>query len=215
MNSNDASLLEFVLLAASSLFVIMDPIALIPAFLAMTPHDSPRQRARMAALACWVSAGILLFFALVGEKIFGLFGITLASFKIAGSIVLLLIALDMLQARRSAVQETPEEQHAGAVKDDIAITPLAVPMLAGPGAISTAILLRTQAKDWVQETALLICILAVCFLCYVVLRLAAHGVGWISPIAMRIATRIMGLVLAAIAVQFTLDALADQKGKLF
>jgi multiple antibiotic resistance protein len=215
MSARDHSLLEFVLLASSSLFVIMDPIALIPAFLAMTPTDTSRQRARMAALACWVSAGILLFFAIMGEKIFRLFGITLASFRIAGSIVLLLIALDMLKARRSPVQETREEKDAGAAKEDIAITPLAVPMLAGPGAISTAILLHTQAKDWTQQIALLVCILVVCFLCYVVLRLAAHGVGWISPIAMRITTRIMGLLLAAVAIQFTLDAIAEQKGKLF
>jgi multiple antibiotic resistance protein len=215
MSASEHTLLEFVLLAASSLFVIMDPIALIPAFLAMTPTDTPQQRARMAALACWVAAGILLFFALMGEHIFRLFGITLSSFKIAGSIVLLLIALDMLQARRSPVQETREEKDAGAAKEDIAITPLAVPMLAGPGAISTAILLRSQAKDWSQELALLACILVVSFVCYVILRLASHGVGWISPIAMRITTRIMGLLLAAVAIQFILDAIAEQKGKLF
>jgi multiple antibiotic resistance protein len=215
MNSTEHSLLEFALLAASSLFVIMDPIALIPAFLAMTPMDTPQQRAKMAGLACGVSAGLLLFFAILGERIFGLFGITLSSFKIAGSIVLLLIALDMLQARRSPVQETREEKDAGTAKEDIAITPLAVPMLAGPGAISTAILLRAQAKGWTQEIALLVCIPAVCFACYVILRLASHGVGWISPIAMRIATRIMGLLLAAVAVQFVLDAIAEQKGRLF
>jgi multiple antibiotic resistance protein len=215
MHATEHTLLGFILLAASSLFVIMDPIALIPAFLAMTPTDTPQQRSHMAALACWVSAGILLFFAILGEKIFRLFGITLASFKIAGSIVLLLIALDMLRARRSQVQETREEKDAGMAKEDIAVTPLAVPMLAGPGAISTAILLRAQAKGWTEEGALLLCILVVCFLCYLVLRLASHGVGWISPIAMRIATRIMGLVLAAIAIQFTLDALAEQKGRLF
>jgi multiple antibiotic resistance protein len=215
MKSPEHTLLEFVLLAASSLFVIMDPIALIPAFLAMTPTDSPRQRTRMAALASSVAAGILLFFAILGEKIFLLFGITLSSFKIAGSIVLLLIALDMLRARRSQVQETREEKDAGTAKEDIAVTPLAVPMLAGPGAISTAILLRAQAKNWEQEVALWACIAVVSFLCYLILRLAAHGVGWISPIAMRITTRIMGLLLAAVAVQFTLDALAEQKGKLF
>jgi multiple antibiotic resistance protein len=88
-------------------------------------------------------------------------------------------------------------------------------MLAGPGAISTAILLRAQARDWTEQMALLVCILVVSFVCYVILRLASHGVGWISPIAMRIATRIMGLLLAAVAVQFTLDAIAEQKGKLF
>jgi multiple antibiotic resistance protein len=215
MGPTKHSLLEFILLASSSMFVIMDPIALIPAFLAMTPTDTPQQRTRMAALACWVSAGLLLFFALMGETIFRLFGITLSSFKIAGSIVLLIIALDMLRARRSQVLETREEKDAGTAKEDIAVTQLAVPMLAGPGAISTAILLRAQARDWIQEMVLLGCILLVCLVCYVILRLAAHGVGWISPIAMRIATRIMGLLLAAVAVQFTLDAIAEWKVKAF
>jgi multiple antibiotic resistance protein len=209
------NLLEYIMLAASSLFIIIDPIALIPAFLAMTPHDTPAQRTQMARLACWVATGVLLVFALIGEKLFRLFGITISAFKIAGSIVLLLIAMDMLRARRSPVQETAEETDAGAEKDDIAVTPLAVPMLAGPGAISTTILLHTQANGWAQEVALFVCIPVVCAASYIILRLASHGVGWISPIAMRIATRIMGLMLAAVAVQFILDAIAEQKGKLF
>ncbi|MCI0533747.1 MAG: MarC family protein [Verrucomicrobiales bacterium] len=206
--------LEYVLFAASSLFIIMDPIALIPTFLAITHGDSPAHRIRMAKLACLVAAGVLMTFALVGHKLFALLGITLPAFKIAGSIVLLLIALDMLRAQRSRVQETAEETDAGAAKEDIAITPLAVPMLAGPGAISTIILLESQAKGVVQEVALFLCIALVCAISYLILRLAAHGAGWISPIAMKIVTRIMGLLLAAVAIQFILDALAEQKGKL-
>lgn len=208
-------LLEFVLLAVSSLFIIIDPISLIPTFLAITHTDAPRQRIQMARLACLVAAGVLMTFAFVGKRLFTFLGITLPAFKIAGSIVLLLIALDMLRAQRSRVQQTAEETDAGAAKDDIAITPLAVPMLAGPGAISTAILLESQAKGWIQEFALSLCILFVCAASYVVLRLAAHGAGWISPIAMKIITRIMGLLLAAVAIQFVLDALAEQKGKIF
>src|SRR3954453_3358737 len=137
---------EYTLLAASSLFVIVNPIGTVPAFLAMTPTDTIVRRSQMAKLACSVMAGVLLVFAIAGTWIFKLFGITLPTFQMAGSMVLLLIALDMLRAERSAVQETEEEKNAGTAKDDIAITPLAVPMLAGPGAISTAILLNTQAE---------------------------------------------------------------------
>ena len=147
-------LLEYVLLAASSLFIIIDPISLIPTFLAITHRDTARQRIRMAKLACFVAAGVLIAFAFVGKRLFALLGITLPAFKIAGSIVLLLVALDMLRAQRSRVQETAEETDAGAAKEDIAITPLAVPMLAGPGAISTVILLESQAKGVAQELAL-------------------------------------------------------------
>jgi multiple antibiotic resistance protein len=209
------TLTEFMLMAASSLFFIMDPISLIPVFLAITPHDSPQHRIRMARLACLVAAGVLILFTLIGKKIFTLLGITLPAFKIAGSIVLLMVALDMLRAQRSRVQQTAEETDAAAEKDDVAITPLAVPMLAGPGAISTVILLHTQAKNWHQEIALLVCIAGVCSASYIVLRLASRGAAWVSPIAMKIVTRIMGLLLAAVAIQFILDALAEQKGKLF
>ena len=211
-----AALLEYILLATTSLLVIMDPIASVPAFLAMTPYDGVANRVRMARLACFVSAGVLITFVVVGEKLFRILGITMSAFKIAGSIVLLLIAMDMLRAQRSAVQETTEEKQAGAEKADIAITPLAVPMLAGPGAISTVILLKSQAKTVTQSFALILCVCVVCYLSYWTLRLAAtHGARLFTPIAMKLTTRIMGLLLAALAVQFILDGIAEQKAKLF
>jgi multiple antibiotic resistance protein len=195
-------------LAAGSLFVIIDPIASVPGFLAMTPGDSPTSRIRMARLACAVTAGVLLVFAIAGKLIFKFLGITMPAFQLAASIVLLLVALDMLRAQRSRVQETSEETEAGAEKTDIAVTPLAIPMLAGPGAISTAIVLQNQAGGNVyKNAALYVCILVVSFACYLVLRLSATGARWITPIAMRISTRIMGLLLAAVAIQFVLNAL--------
>ena len=209
------NLLEYILFAASSLFVIIDPIALVPVFLAMTPDDSPAQRIKMAKLACLIAAGVLVVFALVGKWIFQYLGITMPAFQMAASIVLLLIALDMLRARRSPVQETREETAAAAAKDDVAVTPLAVPMLAGPGAISTAILLHTKAATVTQEFALIGCIVVVCFASYLVLRLSAHGARWLKPIAMKITTRLMGLLLAAIAFQFFLNALRELKGTIF
>lgn len=206
----------YVLLATTSLFVIIDPVAVIPAFLAMTPNDTVDQRIRMARLACWVTAGVLIGFVLFGGMLFRVLGITMSAFKIAGSIVLLLIALDMLRAKRSSVKETEEETGMGATKEDIAITPLAVPMMAGPGAMSTAVLLRSQASDWLQIGALLGCIAFVSVVTFYVLRFAAsHGARFFSPIALKLTTRIMGLLLAAVAVQFILDGLAEQKGRIF
>src|SRR4051812_46525880 len=204
------NLMEYSLLASTSLFVIIDPIATVPAFLAMTPQDSPEERTKMARLASLVAAGMLTIFVLVGQSLFKLLGITMSAFKIAGSIVLLLIALDMLRAPRSPVQETTEEKEAGAAKDDIAITPLAVPMLAGPGAISTVILLKSQAKTVAQSAALVLCVCVVCYVSYWVLRLAAtYGSRLFTPIAMKLTTRIMGLLLAALAIQFILDGIAQ------
>jgi len=201
------SLHAYILLAFSSLFIIVDPIAALPAFLAMTPQDSPESRIRMARLACCVAGGVLIVCAATGKWLFRLLGITLPAFQMGGSIVLLLVALDMLRARRSEVRETSEETAAGTDKEDIAITPLAIPMLAGPGAITTAILMQNQADGVEQHIALYSCIVAVCAISYFIFRISAHGLRWISPLAMKIATRLMGLLLAAVAMQFMLNAL--------
>lgn len=205
------SLTEYALLALSSLFVIIDPVATVPAFLAMTAHNSSAERVKMARLACTVCAALLLAFAVAGRWIFHYLGITLPAFQMAGSIVLLLIALDMLNAKRSRVHETQEETDAGSAKDDIAVTPLAVPMLAGPGAISTVVLLQARADTWVKHGVLFGSILLVCLATFVVLTISARTTKWISPIALRITTRIMGLLLAAIAFQFLLNALRELK----
>src|SRR6266478_2702737 len=109
------TLSEYALLAASSLFVIVDPLAVVPAFLAMTPADTPEQRIKMARLACCVMAGVLIVFAAAGKWIFKFLGITMPAFQFAASIVLLLVSLDMLRAQRSRVQETSEETAAGIV----------------------------------------------------------------------------------------------------
>lgn len=201
------TLAEFILLAISSLFVIVDPLATAPAFLAMTGNYTPEQRIRTARLACVTMAIVLLAFAAAGTLLFKVFGITMAAFQIAASIVLLIIALDMLRVQRSRVQETREEKLAGSEKDDIAITPLAIPMLAGPGAISTTILLQNEAKTFLQHAVLYGCIVVVAMLTYLIFSLALRGARWLSPIAMSIAIRVMGLLLAAVAIQFMLNGI--------
>jgi multiple antibiotic resistance protein len=208
------SLLAYLFLATSSLFVIVDPIAAVPAFVAMTPANTATERIRMARLAALVMAGVLLAFDLAGRWIFRFLGITMPAFEIAASIVLLLVALDMLRAQRSRVLETREETAAGLEKLDIAVTPLAIPMLSGPGAISTVILLQNQAQGLPQQLALVVSILLVSAATYVILRVSAHGVQWLSPIALNIAIRIMGLLLAAVAVQFMLNGLAAAHAQL-
>lgn len=209
------SLTEYILLASSSLFVIIDPLATVPAFLAMTPTDTPAQRIRMARLACCVTAGVLIGFASAGKWIFKFLGITMPAFGFAASIVLLLVSLDMLRAQRSRVHETSEETAAGVEKTDIAVAPLAIPMLAGPGAISTAILLHNQAVNLAQHIALYVCIIGVSLACYVIFRISARGAQWLNPIAMNITVRIMGLLLCAVAIQFMLNALKQLRPDWF
>jgi multiple antibiotic resistance protein len=194
--------------------VIVDPVAAVPAFVAMTSRDTVAQRLRMARVACLVMVGLLTGFALVGQSLLHLLGITLPAIQVAGALVLLLVALDMLRAQRSAVQETAEETAAGSRKEDIAITPLAVPMLAGPAAISTVILLEAQATTWAHRGMLLACLVMVGLASYVVFALGATGARWLGPIADRIITRLMGLLLAALAVQFIFNALKGEEGLL-
>src|SRR6476620_8333458 len=117
----------------------------------MTARYTLVQRLGMARVACLVAVMILGGFALAGQWLFSLLGISLAAVQVAGALVLLLVALDMLRAQRSPVQETAEETAEGASKEDVAITPLAMPMLAGPGAMSTMILLDAQAQTWLQR----------------------------------------------------------------
>ena len=154
--------------------MIVDPLAVVPAFLAMTPNDTAEQRIRTARLACCVAVCVLLVFSVAGQLVFKVMGITMPAFQIAASIVLLLVALDMLRAQRSRMQETREETRAGTEKTDIAVTPLAIPMLAGPGAISTTILLQNEAKTVSQHIALYGCIAAVLLVSYFILRISAR-----------------------------------------
>jgi multiple antibiotic resistance protein len=202
-------LLQYVLFAFSSLFIIVDPLATIPAFISMTPDETVQDRQRMARLACTVMAVVLVVFALAGKWIFKFLSITMPAFQIAASVVLMLVAIDMLRAQRSRVHETKEETLEGSHKTDIAITPLAVPMLAGPGAISTVILLQSKANDVWQHAGLFGCIIVVSLVSYLILHAAASGAKRLSPIALRITARIMGLLLAAVAIQFMLNALQD------
>lgn len=205
------TLFEYVLFAFSSLFVIIDPIATVPVFLAMTQGDAVEKRMRMAGLASVIACGVLLVFAFLGRVIFQLLGITIPAFQMAASIVLLLIALDMLRAQRSRVKETSEETEAGIFKDDVAITPLAVPLLAGPGAISTAILLHNKADTVAKLVALPLVIIVICVISYFVLSVGARTARWLGPIGMKLIERLMGLLLAAIAFQFLLNALKELK----
>jgi multiple antibiotic resistance protein len=198
---------EYSVLAVTSIFVIVDPIAVVPAFLAMTPDDTPASKLRMARLACWVAAGVLLFFAATGNVMFKLMGITLPAFQLAGSILILRIALDMLYARRSPAQETDEEVAAGAAKEDIAISPLGIPMVAGPGAISTVLILLSQARGVWQVAVLFAAIPLVCFMSYWVFWLAVRGTRYLNPLVLKLITRLFGLLLASVAVQFIFNAL--------
>lgn len=200
---------RFSLLALSSIFFLVDPFAALPTFLAVTNgYDSERRRrtARKASLTALI---LLCSFAFAGEYIFRLFGITLPAFEIAGGIILLLIGLDMLEAKRSATQESSSETAAAAEKEDAGIVPLGVPMLAGPGSITSVMVLVGQAQTRWQMAAILISIAITALICYLVLGNSYRVARVLGDTGIRILVRIMGLLLVALAVQYFVNGMAD------
>jgi multiple antibiotic resistance protein len=202
-------LLQFSLIAFTSIFVLVDPIAAVPAFLAMTGRSSQARRRHMAVRAAWTCFLVLLIFSMAGTFIFKLFGITLAAFKIAGGMILGLIGLDMLKAKRSPTKETHDETVEGAEKEDVGIIPLGIPMLAGPGSISSVMVLMSQNTDWPHAIVVVCAIGASAGVSFLVLAGADKVSSYLHETGIRILTRMMGLLLLAIAVQFVLNGLKD------
>jgi multiple antibiotic resistance protein len=206
-----APLVRFSVLALSSIFFLVDPFAAIPSFLAITETAEPARRARMArkaAITCFI---VLTSFALGGQLLFRMFGITLPAFEVAGGLILLLIGLDMLQAKRSPTQEATGDTEEAAHKEDAGIVPLGIPMLAGPGAISSVMVLVGQVpRLWHWEMgAILAAIAFTSLVSYWVLAGASKVRRVMGETGIRILVRIMGLLLVALAMQFFVNGLTD------
>ena len=200
-------MLQELLLVFTSVLFIVDPFAVVPSFLAMTARDTPATRKVLARRGAWTTAVTLTLFALAGSLIFKVFGITIGAFKIAGGVLMGLNALDMVQARRSQQKETPAETKEGIEKEDIGILPLGIPMLAGPGAISTVMVLAVGSKTAITTAALYLAIALTAYVTYLTLAAASLVERRLGQTGMRILTRLMGLVLCAIAAQFIIDGI--------
>ncbi len=199
--------IQFLLLAFSSLIFIVDPIATIPTFLVLTADAELKHRRHMAKRAAWTCFLVLAGFGLGGTFIFKMFGITLPAFRIAGGLIMILIGLDMVQARRSQTKETPDERQQAMEKEDVGIIPLGIPMLAGPGSISTVIALMAQSTSWLHSVWILLAVAVTAFLSYWTLAAADRLGRRMGDTGIHILTRFMGLLLMAIAVQFILSGL--------
>jgi multiple antibiotic resistance protein len=187
------------------LLIIMDPIGNLPLFLSFTADNSIAEQRRMAAQACLASAVLLLIFAFVGDGLLALFGITIPAFQIAGGFVFFIYATQMLALFPSGLKSSVDEEREGVRKQNIALVPLAVPMLAGPGAITAVLVWRQQMTSGDQAWPLVAAIFTACLIVYVALHFAGLlrrvlGVGGI-----RVITRLMGLLLTVIAVQFMVN----------
>jgi multiple antibiotic resistance protein len=202
--------LEFALVTFTAVLFVVDPFAAVPIFLAITAGDSEAKRRETAGRAALAAFVTLTLFALAGGVIFQIFGISLGAFEIAGGIMLLLMAVDMMRATPSRTRSTEEEQEESVDKEDVAIVPMAVPMLSGPGAIATVMVLMKRAAWTLWPTVtVLVSILLTCTICWLVLRGAVRARAFLRKTTLHVLERVMGLLLAAVAIEFIIGGLRD------
>ncbi|MDF1857128.1 MarC family protein [Pseudooceanicola sp.] len=197
--------IAFLITAFVTLFVIIDPIGMTPLFAALTQGDSQSRRRGIAARACLVALGILALFTFFGAAVLGFVGISMSAFRIAGGILLFLTALDMLFERRSKRREGQADEDD---RPDPSVFPLAIPLIAGPGAIATVILLAGQATGVTGSLAIIgvaALVLALVFALFLTATLLERLLG---RTGINVVTRILGMLLAALSVQFVLDGLS-------
>lgn len=187
--------------SAIALFAIVDPLGNVPLFLSFTATQNPLQRRRTALTASLVTALILVCMVLCGQIFLNLFGIHVASLRVGGGILLLFIGLAMLHSRLSPAKQTTEEQNEAVDSDNVGVVPMAVPLMAGPGAISLVISDAERLSGWSNRIGLIIVVLVVSLASWLILRLAEPVGRHLKRTAINVITRMMGLVLVAIAVE--------------
>ncbi|OWY17375.1 MULTISPECIES: MarC family protein [Thioclava] len=191
-----------------TLFVIIDPIGLAPVFIALTLGESHRARLRIALRALIIAAVLLTLFGIFGDKILAGIGISMPAFRIAGGVLLFLTALDMLFERRTKRREAQGEEHEADPETDPSVFPLATPLLAGPGAMATMILLAgREGGDWLHVVVIIAMMLLVLCCVFVMFLLATPIERALGRTGTMVVTRLLGMLLAALAIQFILDGL--------
>ena len=193
----------------TALLVIVNPVGVIPIFVSLTSDQPPQVRQRTARVAALSVGMVLIASCLLGESFLHFFGVSIASFRVGGGLLLLLMAISMFNAQQSGSKYLPEESREAGEKPDIAVVPLSVPLLAGPGAISTIIIYSNQAESWSHSAILIAIISIVALTVWIVLSMAVPAVKMLGKTGINIVTRLMGLLLAAIAVEFIANGLGQ------
>lgn len=197
------------LVSFGSLFSIVDPFAAVPLFLALVGAHSPAEQRRTALAATLTTGVVLTVFGLAGTLIFSFFGITIPAFKIAGGVVLFMSGLEMIRAKHSETRATDEERREAVGKQDVGLVPLGIPLLSGPGAIATVMVLVGKARTLEHKAGVFVAILLVALGTYVTLRSAVWVSRALGRTGMNAIGRVMGLILAAIAMQFVIDGVHE------
>lgn len=199
---------RFALITFTSVLFIVDPLAAVPTYLVITQDETPAARRGTAFRACVAMTVLLIVFAATGNLIFRAFGITLPAFRVAGGLILWFSAMEMLRGERPTREGRVELQEARE-KEDVALVPLAIPLLAGPGAISTIVVLAGQAHGPPHAVVLYGAIVLTGLVSYVTLRVGEPLLRRLGNTGIRVMTRVMGLLLAALAVQFVLTGVRE------
>lgn len=197
-----------------ALLAIVDPIAGIPMFLSATAGNSQDSRKRTSRIVAITVFCVLGVSALIGTEILKFFGISIPSFLIGGGILLLMLAISMLQAQDSRIRQTPDELEEASEKDAVAVVPLGIPLLAGPGAISTMIIATHKAPDFAHNLYLLIPAAIIALLVWATFAAATRISERLGKTGMNIITRVMGLIIAAIAIEYIYRGLIELFPKL-
>ncbi len=200
----------FIATAFATAFTIIDPVGMIPLTISVTATASGRERAAIVDRAVLVAGGVIIVMAVVGRLILDSLGITLPAFTIAGGILLFLISIDMLFARKTGAKQTDEEEREGAESGNPAVFPLAIPMLAGPGTIATVLVLASIANGKPQEQAIVFAAYASAMLVtWICMRASAQLLRLIGNTGIHVVTRLFGILLSALAVQFVINGLVE------
>jgi multiple antibiotic resistance protein len=198
----------YFLAALATIFSVIDPVGISPLFIALTPEMDSREKLSVMRRATLVASVIMFLFAFVGRSLLTALGITVPAFSIAGGILLLLIAIDMLFGRTSRTKETPEEGMEALLTNDISVFPLAIPIVAGPGAIATVVLYMSQAGTDASKVLSVLAALAISLLAvYLSMRLSGVVLLVLRETGVHVVGRVLGILLAALAVQFILNGI--------
>lgn len=192
--------IKFGLLCVTSFFTLINPLGVMPVFLSMTSEMNVNSRNRVAGKAVIVSVFIILAFAFTGDLIFNFFGISVNGFRVVGGVIFFKMGQDMLQAKISKTKITENELNSEIT--DISITPLAIPMICGPGAITNGIVLMQDATTFSKKIALIFAVLFICYLTYLILWGASKIMKTIGETGNKVMMRLMGLIVMVIAVEF-------------